>query len=403
MKSLSGTTLGLLLALLSGCTAVTRARPQRFPLGLNSNDESESIAAENRDHATRNPNRPLDDGYLDFSGVIHIHTRYSHDAHGTIQDVIETANEQKLDYAIITEHNNLKPVREGWPGWHDGTLLLVGMEISARGGHYLAFNVSKEIDREHLDTQQIIDEVNRQGGLGFIAHPYFKNGPWRDWSVHGFTGIEAYNVAHDTLDENKARLALWTLTAAAEPFYLSILDRPYDPIAKWDELIQRFGRVVGIGSVDAHEFHALGVKFARYEDLFQMARTHVLIPSSELSAAATYEAYRKGHVYIGIAIMGNPSGFTFMATDSKNVLGIMGDEVALAEELELTVLTAAAAQLTLYKDGQIADARIGARWHIPVKEPGVYRVEASRHGKPWIISNPIYVRPSLTRGDSPAS
>ena len=369
---------------------MTRTYPQQLPPILNF-EEPAFISP------------PLDDGYLDYSGVIHIHTRYSHDAHGHIEDVIRVANEQHLDYVIVTEHNNLHPLRDGWQGWHGGTLVLIGAEISPRSGHYRAFSVTREIDRDHLDTQQVIDEVNRQGGLGFIAHPYFKNGRWRDWTVHGFTGIEAYNVAHDTLDENKMRLALWTLTTAAEPFYLSILDRPYDPLAKWDEMIWQHGRVVGIGSSDAHEFHVLGMRFARYEDLFQMARTHVLITSDKLDAAAIYDAYCKGHVYIGIGIIGNPKGFTFMADNQKEVLGIMGDEVALTPGLELTVSTPATANLTLFKDGVAVDAITASEWHIPVASAGVYRVEAMRQGKPWIISNPIYVRPMPTLTDSPAS
>lgn len=377
---------------------MTRTYPQQLPPILNFEDPKLKQGG-----AANRTDQPLDTGYYDYSGVIHIHTRYSHDAHGRIEDVIRVANEQHLDYVIITEHNNLRPLQEGWQGWHGKTLVLVGMEISTRGGHYLAFNVTQEIDKDRLNTQQVIDEVNRQGGLGFIAHPYFKNGRWRDWSVHGFSGIEAYNVAHDTLDENKMRLALWTLTTPAEPFYLSILDRPYDPIAKWDELIRQHGRVIGIGSVDAHEFHAFGIRFARYEDLFQMARTHVLTASRKLDAEAVYDAYRKGHVYVGIGIIGDTKGFAFMADDRKTVLGIMGDEVALVPGLELSVSTPAVANLTLFKDGAAIDAITASQWRIPVASSGVYRIEAMRGGKPWIMSNPIYVRPVPTLVDSPPS
>ena len=52
------------------------------------------------------------------------------------------------------------------------------------------------------------------------------------------------------------------------------------------------------------------------------------------------------------------------------------------------------AQLTLYKAGRSIATTIGQRWDIPLTEPGVYRLEAFRHDKPWIFSNPIYVRPA---------
>ncbi len=232
---------GLLVAVgcvLSGCSVLTRAEP---PIA----SSRVKIAG------------LLDDGYQDYVGVLHVHTTYSHDAHGRFEEVVRVANAQRLDYVILTEHNTLKPLRDGKQGWHGATLILVGEEISTPSGHYVALNVTEEVNRNKRTTQQIIDQVNRQGGFGFIAHPYFKKARWKDWTVTGFTGLEIYNVAHDTLDENRLRLALWTLTAPVEPFYLSIIDRPYDPLAKWDELIRQRGRIVGVGATDAHEFHLL--------------------------------------------------------------------------------------------------------------------------------------------------
>jgi hypothetical protein len=346
------------------------------------------------------PGRP-DDGYRDVVGVIHIHTRYSHDAHGRFEDVVRTANAQRLDYCILTEHNNLRALRDGKQGWHGMTLVLVGTELSTRSGHYLALNVTEEIDR-YQPVQDVIDEVNRQGGLGFIAHPYFKNGRWKDWSVTGFTGIEAYNVAHDTLDENLTRLVFWTLAAPAGPFYFSILDRPYDPLATWDELIRRHGKVVGIGSADAHEFHVGGLKFAPYEVMFRLARTHLLIPGETLTADAAYAALRQGRAYFAIELVAEAKGFSFFAAAGTRVVGVMGDEVALEPTLHLMAWLPAPAQVTLFRDGRPIATTIGQDWDIPVTEAGAYRLEAVRHDKPWIFSNPIYVRPAPSAAEGPA-
>jgi hypothetical protein len=339
------------------------------------------------------PFEVLDDGYTDFTGAVHIHTTYSHDAHGTFEDVIRVANAQRLDYVILTEHNNLRVLRDGREGWYGGTLALIGVELSTHDGHYLAFNVTREIDRETLTTQQIINEVNRQGGFGFIAHPYFKKAPWKDWAVTGFTGIEAYNVAHDSLDENRARLVAWTFTVPPDMFWLSLLDRPYDPLRTWDQLIARRGPTVGIGGTDAHEFHLMGLKFAPYEIMFRFVRTHVLLASDTLTKEGVYEALRAGHAYIAIELATEVNDFVFMAEDGKQVLGIMGDAVALQPNLKLTAVLPAVAELTLFQDGKVMSRTIGQAWQVPVTEPGAYRLEATRHTKPWIISNPIYVRP----------
>src|SRR3990167_5321186 len=145
------------LSLVTGCAAL----PLPFPLFQQEPASSRQLPV-------------LDDGYTDYAGVIHIHTTYSHDAHGTFADVIRVANAQRLDYVVITEHNNLRALHDGKQGWYGGTLALIGMEISTHDGHYLALNVTQEIDRDTLTTQQVIDEVNRQGGFGFIAHPYFE-------------------------------------------------------------------------------------------------------------------------------------------------------------------------------------------------------------------------------------
>ena len=335
----------------------------------------------------------IDDGYEDYVGVMHIHTTYSHDAHGTLEEAIRAANAQHLDYIIVTEHNNLRPLREGKQGWHGGTLVLIGMEISAKGGHYLALNVTDEVDRERLTTQAVIDEVNRQGGFGFIAHPYFEQRRWTDWSVSGFTGIEAYNVAHDTLDENRMRLILWTLASTPEAFYLSLIDRPYDPLTTWDALIPRHKRVVGIGAADAHQINVLGIKFAPYDIMFRLIRTHVLAPLTTLTPDGVYDALRAGHAYFAIELIAPAKGFAFAAYRGKALAGIMGDEVLFTPDLTLKVVVPSPAEVILFKDGTPIKGERSQALDVPVDTPGVYRIEVTHHGKPWIFSNPIYVRP----------
>ena len=343
--------------------------------------------------AAPQPAGVLDDGYTDVTGVIHVHTTYSHDANGRFEDVVRVANAQGLDYVILTDHNTLQPLRDGKQGRHGSVLILIGEELSTRGGHYVAMNVSKEVSR-HQPVQRIIDKVNQQGGFGFIAHPYFAKRRWTDWTVHGYTGMEIYNAAHDVMDDNRLRIAAWSIALPADAVFLSILNRPYDPLSKWDELLAR-GKVVGIGAADAHEIHVMGLKIAPYEMMFKLVRTHVLQPrGTPLSAASLYDALRRGHAYVAIDLVTDARHFAFMADNHTDVLGVMGDDVALTPNLELTTILPATAQVTLFKDGKPIASVTERAWRVPVTEPGVYRVEASLHGKPWIFSNPIYVKRS---------
>jgi len=105
-----------------------------------------------------------------------------------------------------------------------------------------------------------------------------------------------------------------------------------------------------------------------------------------------YDALRAGHAYLAIELATEVKDFVFMAEDGKQALGIMGDEVTFQPNLQLTAVLPAVAELTLFRNGEPVDHTIGQAWQIPVTQPGAYRVEATRHTKPWIISNPIYVR-----------
>jgi len=80
----------------------------------------------------------------------------------------------------------------------------------------------------------------------------------------------------------------------------------------------------------------------------------------------------------------------------------MGDEIVLGGEggeVRLRVATPVASRIVLVRDGRSVDEKEGTAAVWTVRERGVYRVECflpqlpdplSR--KPWIISNPIYVR-----------
>ena len=71
---------------------------------------------------------------------------------------------------------------------------------------------------------------------------------------------------------------------------------------------------------------------------------------------------------------------------------MMGDEVAFARDQELQVVLPKRGRLRLIRDGETILEEVGKSLAHPVPGPGIYRVEVSRKGKLWILSNPIYVR-----------
>jgi hypothetical protein len=70
----------------------------------------------------------------------------------------------------------------------------------------------------------------------------------------------------------------------------------------------------------------------------------------------------------------------------------MGDEVAAGQPVELRVVCPAAADLRLLRDGEPLALTRGRELSVLAAAPGVYRVEARLDDRPWIFSNPIYIR-----------
>lgn len=375
-RPLAGFLVAVTVLALSGCAALTPLSP--YPLAA----VGEAL-----------PLRPAE-GYREVTGVLHVHTRYSHDSEGALEAVVAAAQGLGLDFVILTEHNTLAPLREGKQGFRDGVLVLAGVELSTEAGHLLGLGVTEEIDRHGRSAQALIDEVNRQGGLALIAHPAGSKSPWRDWEVAGTHGMEIYTLSDDMLEGCPLFLGLQALLFPARPFYAARLSRPVEALGHWDRRLLRDGRQVGVGAVDAHEIHWMGMRIPPYRHTFQLARTHLLVAEGPLGAEAVYEALRKGHAFVSIPLVGEARGFSFWAQQGEQVLGILGDEVPLTPGLELAAWAPAAGRMVLFKDGQAMASYVTQRWAVPVQESGVYRLEVQRRGKPWIFSNPIFVRRS---------
>ncbi len=325
------------------------------------------------------------DGYNDYRGVIHCHSKLSHDSKGEFWEIIGAARRVGLNFLIMTDHINRRAIEEGLRGWHEGVLFLVGAEFSKGGGSILGLNL-----REYVDPKQsinkIIKGIKKQGGLVFIGHmEKFKK--WRE--IRDFDGVEVYNIHADVRDENKFFLFLRALFLTPKPFFSSLIDTPYKNLKRWDSLLKE-RRCVAIAGNDAHQNTSLfGRKLGTYEELFKVVTTH--IKAKRMDETALINALKAGHVYISFDIYGDGTGFVFMA-ESPNKRAIMGDEIEFNKDMELKVSSPLEGDIKLFKDGTLLKETKGDNLLYQVKERGIYRVEIYRHNKPFILSNPIYIR-----------
>lgn len=330
--------------------------------------------------------------------MLHVHSTHS-DGSGTVAEILAAAQGAEVDFLVLTDHNTVRGRGEGLEGWQGSVLLIVGEEISTRSGHCLAVGIPGSIPR-HRPTEEVIADIGSHGGLSFIAHPHGVYKPflrkrdhsWKDWGVDAFTGLEIWSYMFDWAQQFRSRR--WS-ECLANPDGILLGPDP-KTLSRWDEAGRR-RRVVGIGGVDAHarRYRVINRVIFPYHDLFRKVRTHVLAArpltgDSGSDTASILDAIRAGRCFASFDLLASGTGFRFSSPEA----GLsMGGEAPFSGEVGLLVESPRAASLRLIRDGLFHREAEGTHHVFRTAGPGVYRVEARLEGRPWIFSNPIYLRP----------
>ena len=143
--------------------------------------------------ATR-PHRPARGCRSDGrAGVLHIHTNRS-DGRSSPEEIAAAAARAGLKFIVFTDHGDgtRKPDP---PVYRSGVLCLDGVEISTRGGHYIALDLPAAPYPLGGDPRDVIEDVRRLGGFGVVAHPDSPKDElrWKEWNAP-FDGIELVNL-----------------------------------------------------------------------------------------------------------------------------------------------------------------------------------------------------------------
>jgi hypothetical protein len=267
---------------------------------------------------------------LDYAGCIHFHSSYSYDARIPLSQILTDAQTAGLDFAIVSDHFRMDARDDGYEGYNGKVLLIVGEEISPRYNHYLALNLKKPIVvwKSETNAQRIIDDVNAQGGFGFISHPDHAGAPligsraypWIDWSVQGYAGLGIWDLMSDW---SSALVSPWkTLWACLRPS-LALKGPSIKTLARWDKLAQE-GHCVAIGEIDNHGHRRSLLGFTRkvfpFTFSFRTIRTHVLLEKpltkdAQADIPVILEALRRGQSYVSLDLWNDPAGFSFSVYD----------------------------------------------------------------------------------------
>ncbi|MGB8506913.1 MAG: hypothetical protein WCD76_00775 [Pyrinomonadaceae bacterium] len=359
-----------------------------------------------------------DDPYVDYKGVIHVHSSLGGHSTGRFEDIVHAAHEDGLAFVVMTEHPSpyVNTAEATLKGLHDGILFLNGSEISAPEDVRLLVIPGIEPPDPSVNpfnAQQIITRAKGEGRLVFVAYPE----QVRDWRLSGYDGVEIYNLYTNSKKVNYARLffdGLWSYWSYPELLFATYYAKPAANVKRWDE-INASGemRAVAVAGNDAHANVGLSfrqltgtpileLKLDPYERSFSLVRNHVLLEKGQaLDTATLMTALRDGHSFIAFDLFGDAGGFRFSAQSSSEKR-LMGDEIKLPAEggVRLMASVPVKSRLVFFRDGQIVHEEknaLGAE--LLAGEKGVYRVEVyldqlgpPLDSAPWIISNPIYVR-----------
>jgi hypothetical protein len=363
----------------------------------------------------------LDPAYADYKGAIHVHSFLGGHSTGTFAEIERAAQANGLAFVVMTEHpsNDYDTRAMTLRGMRGGVLFVQGSETSESSAEdrLLTFGgtATADVATAASSTQESINRAKAASQLVFIAHPE----TFRSWSTtSNFDGMEIYNLHADAKHINRLSLffdGLWSYRSYPHLLWTRFYESPDANLRRFDELTApENGRrkVVAIAGNDAHANIGLSLrqltgkpivelKLDPYERSFQIVRTHVLLAREQpLNEENLLDALARGHAYVSFDILCDASGFRFRAAnDSEQKL--MGDEIALSSGVRLQVETPVNSRVVLYRNGQVmSDAKKEGVLHgWMANEAGVYRVVcylpqlgSPLDAKPWIISNPIYVR-----------
>lgn len=356
----------------------------------------EELKAARRTFATQRLNLAGLPGYRDFRGAIHVHSYLSHDSKGTPDEILKASKTARLNFLIMTDHNNPRIYQEGMNGWYGDLLVIRGAEIGLNGSYILAIGLPRDLDPVSHTMAEVLRQVKALGGMAIVAHPK----RFRSWDSHDYEAMEVYDLL-DSIKEQRWRYPrylfdfLYSFDSYPEELFLAVIERPDWSLAKWDE-INRDHKVSAIGTSDAHQnVRFLGHQLDPYSISLWFVDTHVLIP--RLDQAEVLSALRSGHAYVSYDLLADPTGFQFFAADQTHIW-IMGDDVSLESGLQLTIRSPLPARIRLFKNGEVIREASGNMLTFFLQDDGigVYRTELSLQvlGQwwPWIFSNPLYIQ-----------
>ena len=140
------------------------------------------------------------------TGVVHLHSDYSHDGLDSLERLREVAIERAIGFVCLTDHaEDLDPALFGQYRKHceklsdDTVRLIAGLEFrfaGYRGLHLLALGLREWV--EPPTPEAFLDDVAPRSGFTIMAHPVYPDYQAPDCVLDRIDAIEVWNAAYNT-------------------------------------------------------------------------------------------------------------------------------------------------------------------------------------------------------------
>ena len=171
---------------------------------------------------------PLPDtDYVDYKGVIHVHTSLGGHSSGTFTELIAAAKSNDLDFVIMTEHPQAEfdTAAMTLSGVHAGVLFVNGNEVATADGDRLLLIPAPLNANERRSTKEVVEQQKTNHGLAFAAYPTESN----TWQSNAVDGVEIYNLFTNTKRINRWVTffdGLWSYRSYPDLMFANFFARP---------------------------------------------------------------------------------------------------------------------------------------------------------------------------------
>lgn len=338
-------------------------------------------------------------------GAIHIHTKFS-DGTGDIETISKAAKNAGLDWIIVSDHNDFS-VKEGI---YNGVCVIKSEEISPDiGNHLLAFDIKEEIIKSE-DTTENIENVHKQGGFCFAAHPDesdFRKNPnppikWQDKTIVP-DGIELWNWFSDWANRYNNQNIFYIAYAY---LFRKKLIRGTEPQTRfwWDKINNVRDEIFpAIAGTDAHALKInnflIPVTIFPYEYCFNTAVNQIftdekLSSDFETAKKQVFNAIKKGNTLLLNRKKCRKDNYKKLSLTVVNSVGetvYCGEKIKLDSDTKIELHLHKKAEISLFLDGNEIRYDNTNNFVHNVTERGKYRIEVYNGNSPVLYSNPILV------------